>query len=98
MDPTNLNSLTEMNRIWLSTMQDMVRQGMTAMTTFQEEVVRMAKVMNEKGSEAAQVNQTLVDEWVATVRKGREEMRKMVDESFQRAQESLDSLKKAGGK
>lgn len=94
MDPTNL---TEMNKLWLTSMQDMFRQSMTAMTSFQEEMVRMAKVMNEKGTEAYQVNQTMVDEWVATVRKGREELRKMVDESFQRAQESLDSLRKAGG-
>lgn len=95
MDPTNL---TEMNRLWLSSMQDMFRQSLTAMTSFQEEMVRMAKVVSEKGSEAYQVNQALVDEWAATVRKGREEVRKMVDESFQRAQESLDSLRKAGGK
>jgi hypothetical protein len=68
------------------------------MNSFQDEVVRMTKVMNEKGNEAMQVNQTVVDEWVATVRKGRDELRKMVDESFQRAQESLDSLRKTAGK
>ncbi|MDY0004263.1 MAG: hypothetical protein RBU30_23385 [Polyangia bacterium] len=95
MDPTNL---TEMNRLWLTSMQDMFRQSMTAMTSFQEEVLRMAKVMGEKSNEAMGVNQALVDEWVATVRKGREEMRKMVDESFKRAQESLDSMRKTGAK
>jgi len=95
MDPTNL---TEMNRIWMNTMQDMFRSNMTAMTSLQEQVLRMAKVMNEKHADAWQLNQSMVEGWTTTFKKGQEDLRKMVDETFRKAQENLDNLRKASTK
>lgn len=92
MDSTNLS---EMNRIWLNAMQDMFRSSMSAMSNLQEEVVRMAKVTGGKNMEAWQLNQGMVDEWISTFRKGQEDLRKMVDETFQKAQTNLDNLRKA---
>jgi len=95
MDPTNLN---EMNRIWMNTMQDMFRASMTAMTTLQEEVVRMTKVTNDKSVEGWQVNQSMVNEWIATFKKGQNDLLKMVDETFQKAQTNLHNLGNTGEK
>lgn len=94
MNPMNLS---EMNRIWLNAMQDMFRASMTAMTTLQEEVVRMSKAVGEKNTEAWQLQQSMVEEWISTFRKGQDEFRKMVDENFQRAQQNLDALRKSNG-
>ena len=94
MESTNL---AEMNKIWLNAMQDMFRASMTAMNTMQEEMVRMAKVMQTKNLEAFQMSGTMVDEWVTTFQKGQDEFRKLVDENFQKAQTHLDSLRNGNG-
>ena len=94
MESTNL---AEMNKIWLNAMQDMFRASMTAMNTMQEEMVRMAKVMQTKNLEAFQMSGTMVDEWVTTFQKGQDEYRKLVDEDFQKAQTHLDSLRNGNG-
>jgi glutamate/tyrosine decarboxylase-like PLP-dependent enzyme len=94
METTNL---TELNKAWLNAMQDMFRASMSAMNTMQQEMVRMAKVMQSKNVEAWQQGGSMVDEWIATVQKGQDEFRKLVDENFQRAQDYLEELKKNGG-
>ena len=93
MEPTNI---AEMNKIWLNAMQDMFKAGFQAMATMQEEMIRMAKIMQQKNVEAFQLSGSMVDEWIATFRKGQEEIRKLVDENFEKAQSHLDTLKKEG--
>jgi len=86
-------NFAQLNKVWLDAMQDMFRASMSAMTTFQEELLRMAKVAQQKNMEAWQVSGTMVDEWVASFQRGQQELQKLVEESFQKAQSHLDALK-----
>lgn len=90
-------NIAEMNAVWLNAMQDMFKASMTAMSTMQQEVMRMTKVMQEKNVEAWQLSGTMVDEWISTFEKGQDEFRKLVDENFKKALDHLDTLRKSNG-
>ena len=56
----------------------------TALVTFQEQIDRMTNAMLDQASWLPTEGRKAISDWADACRKGREEYKKMVDESFQK--------------
>ncbi len=59
----------------------------TAMVLLQEQTEKMVNSFMEQANWLPEEGRNILDEWLATYKKGRDEFKKTVDESFQKVQE-----------
>ncbi|MFH2005897.1 MAG: hypothetical protein ABI333_04830 [bacterium] len=91
-------NLTEMSAV----MHEMFTTGMNAMNMMQEQAEKvakeLAKELQDKNMEAYRLSSDVMDKWISAVRQGQTQFRKIVDESFKRAESHLDSPGSTDGK
>jgi polyhydroxyalkanoate synthesis regulator phasin len=59
----------------------------TAMVAFQEQTERMARTFIDQASWLPEEGKNILDEWLKTLKTGREEYKKTVDESFHKVED-----------
>jgi len=59
----------------------------TAMVLLQEQAEKMVNSFMEQANWLPEEGRNILDEWLATYKKGRDEFKKTVDESFQKVRE-----------
>jgi len=59
----------------------------TAMVLLQEQTEKMVNSFMEQANWLPEEGRNILDEWLATYKKGRDEFKKTVDESFQKVRE-----------
>lgn len=65
-----------------------------ALVMFQEQAERMANAFMEQGTWLPDEGKAILNEWVKTYKKGREDFKKSVDEGFKRVEEYFAGLEK----
>ena len=82
--------MTEIQRQFLAAMRNVFATGMGAFTAMQDQGEKLLQVLAEKGAETQQVHRKIADEWISNMRKGQEEFKKAVEESFKQAEKYFD--------
>ncbi len=82
----------EVQRQFLQTMRGMFQAGFGALDVVSKQAGQYVAGLSREGSESQKAMVDMLEQWLATIQRGQEEFRHLVDESFQRAEEFFDSM------
>lgn len=84
---------TDIHRQALAAMRNIFMNGMGAFAVMQDQGEKLLRMVAEKGAEGQQARFKVAEEWISNLRKAQVEFRRIVEDSFKRAEEYFDKTK-----
>jgi hypothetical protein len=91
MDNTKMMAF---NKELLTAMRAMFETSVTAMGAVQDQTFKMLEMLQQKNSDAGRSSNEAMDMWLGAWRKGQEELKHVVEQNFEKAEQYLDTMTK----